>query len=61
MDVIIKSYVDRMVKGIASGFDHAESTTNADGTVTMTMNFKKRNERAADISETYRRQRWRRW
>ena len=40
MDIIDIGYAKKLFKGVASGFDHAASTTNADGTVTMTMYWK---------------------
>lgn len=37
--VLAKNYADDLLAAVQSGFDHAESRTNADGSVTMTMYF----------------------
>ena len=37
MDIITYALCDQKINNVTSGFDHAVSNTNADGTVTLTM------------------------
>ena len=37
--VLAKNYADDLLAAVQSGFDHAEATSNADGSVTLTIYF----------------------